>query len=89
MTAQASKPTTPAGEPDTPQSPAARYWLDGDSPGLPITLDLRPLLGGKTLAEIDRKQFWEFMEVNDIYGLEFNKAGELIVMPPILPRGGR
>ena len=91
MTTQASKPTTPAGEPATPahESVEAGYWLDADSPGLPITLDLRPLLGGKTLAEIDRKQFWEFMEVNGSYGLEFNKAGELIVMPPILPRGGR
>ena len=59
----------------------AVYWLDADSPGLPITLDLRPLLGGKTLAEIDFDCLWDFLETNELYAIEYNDTGELIVMP--------
>ncbi len=87
MVTQISKLTgTPAG--NAVESGEARYWLDADSPGLPITLDLRPLLGGKTLAEIDFDQLWEFLETNDLYALEYNDCGELIVMPPLyMPDG--
>ena len=88
MTTQTSKPTTPAGEPDTSQSPEARYWLDADSPGLPITLDLRPLLGGKTLAEIDIDIIWAFLEANELYAIEYDDAGHIIVMPPMYMPGG-
>ena len=35
-----------------------RYFPDGEVPGLPVILDLRPLLGGKTLAEIDFELLW-------------------------------
>ena len=66
----------------------AVYWLDADSPGLPITLDLRPLLGGKTLAEIDFDCIAAFLEANDLYGIEYNETGELIIMLPVLMPGG-
>ncbi len=59
------------------------YWLDADGPGLPITLDLRPLLGGKTLAEIDFERLWAFIEANELYAIEYNDTGELIVMAPL------
>ena len=59
----------------------AAYWLDADSPGLPVTLDLRPLLGGKTLAEIDPDALWAFLEANELYAIEYNETGELVVMP--------
>ena len=88
MTTQTSKPTTPAGEPDTPQSPKAHYWLDADRPGLPITLDLRPLLGGQTLAEIDIDIIWAFLEANELYAIEYDDAGHIIVMPPMYMPGG-
>ena len=65
----------------------AAYWLDADSPGLPITLDLRPLLGGKTLAEIDFDCIAAFLEANDLYGIEYNETGELVIMPPMLMPG--
>ena len=65
----------------------AVYWLDADSPGLPITLDLRPLLGGKTLAEIDFDCIAAFLEANDLYGIEYNETGELVIMPPMLMPG--
>lgn len=73
MTTQIAKP---------PQSNVdAAYWLDADSPGLPVTLDLRPLLGGKTLAEIDSDALWAFLEANELYAIEYNETGELVVMP--------
>ncbi len=71
-----------------PASGEARYWLDADGPGLPITLDLRPLLGGKTLAEIDLARLWAFIEANELYAIEYNDTGELIIMPPLYPPGG-
>ncbi len=64
------------------------YRLDADGPGLPITLDLRPLLGGKTLAEIDFERLWAFIEANELYAIEYNETGELIIMPPMLMPGG-
>ena len=74
---------------DTIQSSNAAYWLDADSPGLPITLDLRPLLGGKTLGEIDFNVLWAFIAANDWYAIEYNETGELVIMPPMLMPGGK
>ena len=65
----------------------ARDFLDADPPCLPIVLDMRPLLGGKTLAEIDFELLWAFIEANDLYAIEYNDAGELIIMPPMLMPG--
>ena len=73
MTTQIAKPLQSTAD--------AAYWLDADSPGLPITLDLRPLLGGKTLAEIDSDVLWAFLEANELYAIEYNETGELVVMP--------
>ena len=64
-----------------------RYFPDGEVPGLPIILDLRPLLGGRSLAEIDFELLWAFIEANDLYAIEYNDAGELIIMPPMLMPG--
>ena len=75
--------------PDTAGTDAGKgYWLDADGPGLPITLDLRPLLGGKTLAEIDLARLRAFIEANELYAIEYNDTGELIIMPPMLMPGG-
>ena len=71
------------------QSGAAAYWLDADHPGLPITLDLRPLLGGKTLAEIDFERISAFIDANDLYAIEYSETGELVIMPPIYMPGGK
>ena len=79
MTTQVAKPLQSAAD--------AAYWLDSDSPGLPVTLDLRPLLDGKTLAEIDFELLWAFIEANDLYAIEYNECGELIVMPPLYMPG--
>ena len=81
MTTGIRKPTPAARTAD------AAYWLDADSPGLPITLDLRPLLGGKTLAEIDVDCIEAFLEANELYAIEYNDTGELIIMPPMLMPG--
>lgn len=64
-----------------------RYLPDGEVPGLPIILDLRPLLGGKTLAEIDFELLWAFIEANDLYAIEYNETGQLIIMPPMMMPG--
>ena len=64
------------------------YWLDSDHPGLPITLDLRPLLGGKTPTEIDFNLLWSFIEANDLYAIEYNETGELVIMPAMMMPGG-
>ena len=69
-------------------APDAVYWLDADGPGLPITLDLRPLLGGKTLADFDVDCIEAFLAANELYQLEYNDIGELVVMPPLyMPEG--
>ena len=70
------------------QPGGAAYWLDADHPGLPITLDLRPLLGGKTLAEIDFERICAFIDANDLYAIEYHETGELVIMPPIYMPGG-
>jgi Uma2 family endonuclease len=80
--------TTQTAKPPHQSVGEAVYWLDADSPGLPITLDLRPLLGGKTLAEIDFEQLWAFIEANELYAIEYNETGELIIMPPMYMPGG-
>ena len=71
----------------TDGAPEAVYWLDADTPGLPITLDLRPLLGGKTLAEIGNERLQAFLEANELYTVEYNEPGELVIMPPLLMPG--
>ena len=84
QTSQSPGPTTDA----VPESVGDRFFTDGKVPGLPIILDLRPLLGGKTLAEIDFELLWAFIEANDLYAIEYNEAGELIIMPAMLMPGG-
>ena len=80
--------TTVIRQPQSAESAAGPVsFLDGDPPGLPIILDLRPLLGGKTLAEIDFELLWAFIEANDLYAIEYNETGELIIMPPMLMPG--
>ena len=64
-----------------------RYFPDGEVPGLPIILDLRPLLGSKTLTEIDFELLWAFIKANDLYAIEYNETGELIIMPPMMMSG--
>ncbi len=81
-------PSDPPADANARSAPDAVYWHDADGPGLPITLDLRPLLGGKTLAEIDFDRIEKFLSVNDIYAIEYNETGELIIMPPMLMPGG-
>ena len=73
---------------DTDEAGDYAYWLDDDRTDLPITLDLRPLLGGKTLAEIDFDRIFAFIDANDLYAIEYNETGELIIMPPTLMPAG-
>ncbi len=84
QTSQSPGPTTDA----VPETVGDRFFTDGEVPGLPVILDLRPLLGGKTLAEIDFELLWAFIEANDLYSIEYNEAGELIIMPAMLMPGG-
>ena len=62
--------------------------LDAAEFNLPITLDLRPLLGGKTLAEIDFDAIHAFIAANELYAIEYNETGELVIMPPTMMPGG-
>ena len=55
---------------------------------LPVTLDLRPLLGGKTLAEIDFDRIHAFIAANELYAIEYNETGELVIMPSTMMPGG-
>ena len=81
--------TTAIRQPQSAENTAGPVsFLDSDPPGLPIILDLRPLLGGKTLAEVDFEVLWAFIEANDLYVIEYNETGELIIMPPMLMPGG-
>ena len=86
MTTQTAKPPAPTAD-ATVAAADDRYFLDGEVPGLPVILDLRPLLGGKSLAEIDFELLWAFIEANDLYAIEYNETGELIIMPPMLMPG--
>ena len=56
--------------------------------GLPVILNLRPLLGGKTLAEIDPDRRQAFIAANDLYAIEYHETGELVIMPPMMMPGG-
>ena len=83
MTTRAPKLT------DTPEvSEKGLDPADLNPHGFPVILDLRPLLGGKTLAEIDFELLWAFVEANELYSIEYNDTGELIIMPPMLMPGG-
>ena len=62
--------------------------LDAAEFDLPITLDLRPLLGGQTLAEIDFDAIHAFIAANELYAIEYNETGELVIMPPTMMPGG-
>ena len=63
-------------------------WPDSAGPALPITLDVRPLLGGQTLAQIDFECLRAFIAANDQYAIEYNETGQLAIMPPMLMPGG-
>ena len=85
QTAQSPGPTADA----IVEAADDRYFLDGEVPGLPIILDLRPLLGGKTLAEIDFELLRAFVAANELYAIEYHDSGYLAVMPPMLMPGGK
>lgn len=53
-----------------------------------VILDLRSLLGGKTLAELDADVVLQFLEVHELYAIECTETGELIIMPPLTMPGG-
>ena len=63
-------------------------WANGDGLGWPVRLDLRPLLGGKTLADVDADCIASFLAANELYAIEYNDTGELVIMPPMLMPGG-
>ena len=54
----------------------------------PVILNLRPLLGGKTLADIDFDRLQAFIEANALYAIEYHETGELVIMPPVMMPGG-
>ncbi len=83
QTAQSPGPTADA----VVEAADNRYFPDGEVPGQPVILDLRPLLGGKTLAEIDFELLSAFIEANDLYTIEYNETGELTIMPPMMMPG--
>ena len=72
-----------------PPPEKAIHPSDLDPRGFPVILNLRPLLGGMTLAEIDSELLQTFLEANELYGIEYNDIGELIIMPPMQMPGGR
>ena len=91
MTTQAAQPPPPAPTADDPAENGVVAILDQmeESPwGFPVVLDIKPLLSGKSLADIDFDCLQEFFEANELYALEYNDRGELIVMPPVLMPGG-
>ena len=61
---------------------------DHGAPAFPVILNLRPLLGGKTLAEIDADRRQAFIAANDLYAIEYHETGELVIMPPMMMPGG-
>ena len=87
-------PTIPAAaEPATrPADDAGSFdaagGTDSDRIAFPVILNLRPLLGGQTLAEIDIDRIYAFIAANELYAIEYNETGELIIMPPTLMPGG-
>ena len=96
MTTQTlAPPTRPAvaAEPATRPAADARTsdaasGLDTDRITFPVILNLRPLLGGKTLAEIDIDHIYAFIAANELYAIEYNETGELVIMPPTMMPGG-
>ena len=78
-------------KPDPATESAPDVAVDGPDAAelsFPVTLDIRPLLGGKTLADVDGDTLEAFLHANDLYGIEYNDTGELIIMPPMLMPGG-
>ena len=72
---------------DVPTTDAAS-GLDTDRITFPVILNLRPLLSGKTLAEIDFDDIHAFIAANELYAIEYNETGELVIMPPTMMPGG-
>ena len=87
-------PTRPAAaEPAArPADDAGLYDVAGGSDSdrltFPVILNMRPLLGGQTLAEIDIDRIYAFIAANELYAIEYNETGELIIMPPTMMPGG-
>ena len=83
-------PTTDAAvrSPDDAMTSDAAGVPDAAEFNLPIMLDFRPLLGGKTLAEIDFDRIHAFITANELYAIEYNETGELIIMPSTMMPGG-
>ena len=88
MAVQTLRPTVPTATNAAATSCTAPCSPDSYGPGLPITLDVRPLLGGKTLAQIDFECLRAFIAANDQYAIEYNETGQLAIMPPMLMPGG-
>ena len=88
MAIQTLRPTVPAATNAAVTSGAAPCGPDSAGPALPITLDVRPLLGGQTLAQIDFECLRAFIAANDQYAIEYNETGQLAIMPPMLMPGG-
>lgn len=99
MTTQTLPPPAAVGAHDTdsadgvveraaPQPSDAVRCGDEGVLGLPVILNLRPLLGGKTLAEIDPDRRQAFIAANDLYAIEYHETGELVIMPPMMMPGG-
>ena len=61
---------------------------DHGAPAFPVILNLRPLLGGKTLSDIDADRRQAFIAANDLYAIEYHETGELVIMPPMMMPGG-
>ena len=81
--------TADSAEPAAPGSSAGAVCCDDHGAlAFPVILNLRPLLGGKTLAEIDIDQLHAFIDANDLYAIEYHETGELVIMPPMMMPGG-
>ena len=61
---------------------------DSDRLTFPVILNMRPLLGGQTLAEIDIDRIYAFIAANELYAIEYNETGELVIMPSTMMPGG-
>ena len=82
-------PTRPTAEPAVRPDDDARMCdaaggPDADRLTFPVILNIRPLLGGQTLAEIDIDCIYAFIAANELYAIEYNETGELIIMPPTM-----
>ncbi len=89
MTTQIAKPAaTIADDPAEHRVAAILDRMEEGPWGFPVVLDIRPLLGGRTLAEIDVDVLEAFSHANDLYAIEYNETGELFIMPPMLMPGG-